>query len=246
MKKLISNIIISSTVLFSAAVLSQSAPSLCPIQSIVTDGCTNVPEGELYENTLTPACANHDSCYATVGADKNQCDSDFKSEMYSICARKYGGGFRPDKYYSCKAAADYMYTGVQVGGAPFYIETQTEWQAVSNNIIDTFNDNECVTMPETSGIFDQEMVATAKGAIESATGKHATTFQLHKVLQEYNPGNYSSWENSVANSAYVTPYITGILKGEAKLQITQNTSSTVFSTTGSTGTSTLLFINGKQ
>jgi len=76
----------------------------------------NVPE--LW---FTPACANHDRCYA-AHQGKAACDTAFLADMLAICGKLPSSGGVNSSFTraSCRAAAHLYYKGVVTGGGFSY------------------------------------------------------------------------------------------------------------------------------
>ena len=71
---------------------------------------------------FTEACNNHDTCYATCGADKGTCDRQFGSDAYRICKRKYSA--LNLLRYMCFGEAELFEESVKLFGRRFYEERQ--------------------------------------------------------------------------------------------------------------------------
>jgi hypothetical protein len=87
-----------------------------PDQDLCGSSWFNVPE--LW---FTPACANHDGCYA-AHQGKAACDTAFLEDMLAICAKLPSSGSVNSSFTraSCRAAAHLYYKGVVVGGGFSY------------------------------------------------------------------------------------------------------------------------------
>jgi hypothetical protein len=243
MKNKLLTILLSLISLFGNTQLMATTNPLCPQRVVEANGCTGLPDGVLYENTFTNSCNNHDVCYATVGADKDHCDSAFKDDMQAACGSKYSGVLQILEYEACMAAAQTNYLGVINLGDSAYNNAQANWVEEAQDEQDNPN---CELIPESAEVYSSSFVNKAKTAIESATGKHANMPKLFAVMNQYTGGEsqLTSWENNVATSAYVGAYINGIPDGEAKVSITYNTGNTQISAATSTGTETKIVING--
>lgn len=80
-----------------------------------------IPECPTQEVCFSPACLNHDICYATCDNSQQQCDLDFFWDMVYLCdAADVDQGVRS----SCYASAWIYYQAVAMFGRTFYDETQ--------------------------------------------------------------------------------------------------------------------------
>ena len=68
--------------------------------------------------SFTPACNNHDVCYATHSLSRSACDAVFYKEMVGLCK-----DHRDTNYYGCLSWAGLYYAGVRIFGKSFYDAT---------------------------------------------------------------------------------------------------------------------------
>ncbi|XP_077999545.1 group XIIA secretory phospholipase A2-like [Glandiceps talaboti] len=77
---------------------------------------------------MTKCCNKHDLCYDTCGADRNQCDEDFKNCLYKMCEKEFNGGksstFSKKKLDGCKSTGDLMYIGTMGLGCKSFLDAQ--------------------------------------------------------------------------------------------------------------------------
>jgi len=65
------------------------------------------------------ACRRHDECYGSPNANKNQCDSDFYSNLRSNCRSKLNNLTEREKKYCMKLAETYTRAVSRYGHAAF-------------------------------------------------------------------------------------------------------------------------------
>lgn len=73
----------------------------------------------LLDGTFEAACNSHDVCYSCKKG-KSNCDKKFKSNMLTICNKKYPKSSHPVKYAGCATQATIFYGAVSVGGKNAY------------------------------------------------------------------------------------------------------------------------------
>ncbi|EFX86064.1 phospholipase-like protein A2, group [Daphnia pulex] len=77
----------------------------------------------LPDEGLEDCCNVHDHCYDECGADKDICDLEFKTCLYSVCkSRKHE--WTVNELKACKGAAKLMYTATQAFGCKAYQNAQ--------------------------------------------------------------------------------------------------------------------------
>jgi hypothetical protein len=70
----------------------------------------------------------HDCCWARCGADKSQCDEEFRHRMVNTCDYKYSGKKNPKKLEQCLSAAGTMFLGVaSPPGFTAFVDMQTQF-----------------------------------------------------------------------------------------------------------------------
>jgi len=82
------------------------------------DSAINIPD-TIGKWSFTAACARHDECYGTCGADKEECDRVFFLQMQRECQRYGSPGF-------CVLAARLYYEAVRRFGGSAYREAQED------------------------------------------------------------------------------------------------------------------------
>lgn len=92
------------------------------------------PDNPFWLGNFVTACNAHDCCYGTCGADKAQCDSNFRSGLHAACAsapRTQSGVLGPGTLGAalsmfCNAIAEAYYAAVAKGGASAFDQGQAE------------------------------------------------------------------------------------------------------------------------
>jgi RHS repeat-associated protein len=94
--------------------------------------------------TFEAACNAHDLCWGTCGADKDDCDRQFRDDLYSMC-EPYNSWIPPfPKLYSdCRNLAYAYYLGVSLGGQNPFDKAQKD------NCIE-IPANQCCPTPQVS------------------------------------------------------------------------------------------------
>jgi len=98
-------------------------------KEIETNGCGSagsrwVPDSFLGEVDFTPACNEHDRCYSTCGADKDDCDEALKNDMVKECEKIFPGWYNFDKRFSCKVLAHTSEIALELAGGGAFEEAQ--------------------------------------------------------------------------------------------------------------------------
>jgi hypothetical protein len=93
-------------------------------KKIETNGCGSAGSGWVPDSfgdaSFTPACNEHDRCYSTCGADKDDCDEALKNDMSKECERAYPGFWNLSARLQCKAVAHAYEIALELaGGGPF-------------------------------------------------------------------------------------------------------------------------------
>jgi RHS repeat-associated protein len=85
------------------------------------DGCTGVPS-DFQGFSFYNACANHDRCYQTCGADKDECDNSMLIDMMLECE-----GIRDwEVRLRCRATAWFYFQGIHYLAHPSFKQRQKE------------------------------------------------------------------------------------------------------------------------
>lgn len=77
----------------------------------------------LPDEGLEDCCNSHDYCYDVCGADRDICDLEFKTCLYSVC-RSRKDQWTVNELKACKVAAKLMYTATQAFGCKAYQDAQ--------------------------------------------------------------------------------------------------------------------------
>ncbi len=88
-----------------------------------------------------PVCARHDICYATIGADQNNCDNTFYDHLKGECRNSYPknykviltGGFSLAARELCYDVANVMYSSVKHFGGPYFSEAKSQTKILLSN-----------------------------------------------------------------------------------------------------------------
>jgi Prokaryotic phospholipase A2 len=92
---------------------ASAAPVATEAPVVVTDGCTLVDDDPVAGISFTPACDQHDICYALKTTSRSSCDAAFLKNTLDICWQQARWTSR---YAPCISWAYTYYVGVRIFG----------------------------------------------------------------------------------------------------------------------------------